>query len=55
MAFEVSLPAGCGAKGVVMVHQMKSLDWQARHAKKAGTAPREVIEAASEVIKDVIA
>lgn len=53
--FEVPLPAGCGAKGVVMVHQLKSFDWRARRAKKAGIAPSHVTEAASEIVKDIIA
>jgi mRNA interferase MazF len=54
-AFEVRLPAGCGAKGVVLTHQLKSLDWRARRAKKAGTVPPEVIATASEIIKDIVA
>ncbi len=53
-AFEVSLPAGCGVKGVVMVHQLKSFDWRARRAKKAGTVPANVSSAASEIIKDIV-
>jgi len=44
-----------GAKGVLMVHQLKSFDWPARWAKKAGTAPPEVTEAASEIIRDIVA
>jgi len=53
-AFEVALPPGCGARGVVMVHQMKSFDWRARRARKAGIAPATVIDAASEIVRDII-
>ncbi len=53
-AFEVPLPAGCGAKGVVMTHQLKSFDWRARRAKKAGSAPADVIAASSGIIKDIL-
>ena len=53
-AFEVALPPGCGARGVVMVHQMKSFDWRARRSRKAGIAPAAVIEAASEIVRDII-
>jgi mRNA interferase MazF len=53
-AFEVKLPLGCGAKGVAMVHQLKSFDWRARRARKVGTAPREVTEVASEIVKEIV-
>jgi len=53
-AFEVPLPVGCGAKGVVMTHQLKSFDWRARRAKKAGSAPADVIAASSGIIKDIL-
>jgi len=53
-AFEVPLPAGCGAKGVVMTHQLKSFDWRARRANKAGSAPADVIAASSGIIKDIL-
>lgn len=53
-AFEVPLPAGCGAKGVAMVHQLKSFDWRGRRAKKVGIVPESVREAASEIVKDIV-
>jgi mRNA interferase MazF len=53
-AFEVQLPRGSRVKGVVMVHQTKSFDWQARHARFAGSAPASVVAAAVEIIKDII-
>ena len=54
-AFEIPLPPGCGARGVVMVHQSKSFDWRARRARKAGTAPAAVIDEAAEIVRDIIA
>jgi hypothetical protein len=37
-----------------MVHQLKSLDWDARHARFATKAPAHVVAAAVEIVKDVI-
>lgn len=54
-AFEVPLPAGCGARGVVMVHQLKSFDWRARRARKTGTVPANVIDEAAEIVREIIA
>jgi mRNA interferase MazF len=53
-AFEIALPAGSRVRGFVMVHQLKSLDWQARGAKLAGRAPAAVVESAQEILKDII-
>jgi len=53
-AFEIPLPAGCGARGVAMIHHVKSLDWQARRAKKAGAVPIELVDAASEIVKEIV-
>jgi mRNA interferase MazF len=54
-AFEVRLPAGCGAKGVAMVHQLKSFDWRERRAKKVGSVPERVSDEASDIVKDIVA
>ena len=53
-AFEVALPSDCDVKGVVMVHQLKSLDWLARRARIAGKVPESILAAAAEIIKDII-
>src|SRR5687768_4271841 len=37
--FEVALPGGTSVSGVVLADQVKSLDWRARRAKRAGSAP----------------
>ncbi len=41
--FEVSLPQGSKLSGVVLADQLRSLDWRARRAERAGRAPREVM------------
>lgn len=42
--FEVALPAGCGATGVVLADHVKSVDWKARRAERLGRCPGEVME-----------
>ncbi len=44
--FEVALPTGLKASGVILADQVKSLDWKARKAKLICRAPAPVIEAA---------
>lgn len=53
-AFEIALPAGCGATGSVMIHQLKALDWKARRAKVAGRVPDRVSATAAEIVRDII-
>lgn len=53
--FEVSLPSGCGAKGSIMTHQLKSYDWRARKAKRIGSVPVSTLDAVVEIIKEIIA
>lgn len=42
--FHVSIPEGFDVTGVVMVEQIKSLDFQARAVKRIGPAPEPVLE-----------
>jgi mRNA interferase MazF len=42
--FHVSIPEGQDVAGVVMVEQVKSIDYQSRRAKRIGRAPEAVIE-----------
>ena len=42
--FEVPLPPGLAAAGVVLADQVRSLDWKARSAALAGRAPDAVIQ-----------
>jgi mRNA interferase MazF len=46
--FEVPLPENMKVTGVVLSDAVKNIDWQARKAKYADTAPREVMEAVQE-------
>src|SRR5688572_4393506 len=41
--FEVALPGDSPISGVVLADQIKSLDWRARRAKRAGSAPVAVL------------
>lgn len=42
--FEVPLPAGGTIEGVVLSDAVKSLDWRARGARRAGRAPAHVVD-----------
>ena len=42
--FHVAIPEGLGVTGVVMVEQVKSLDFRTRSAKRIGLAPEPVLE-----------
>ncbi|MBI3089592.1 MAG: endoribonuclease MazF [Candidatus Tectomicrobia bacterium] len=42
--FEVDLPPGLGVHGVILADQLRCLDWRARHAAPAATAPPQVLE-----------
>ena len=53
-AFEVALPVQSKVKGVVIVHQLKSLDWRARRARLTGRVPASTLAAVTEIIKDII-
>jgi mRNA interferase MazF len=41
--FHVAIPEGSGPTGVVMVDQVKSLDFRARSVKRIGPAPEPVL------------
>ena len=42
--FHVAIPDDCDVTGVVMVEQVKSIDFRARSAKRVGPAPGAVLE-----------
>jgi mRNA interferase MazF len=42
--FEVTVPSGQGVTGVILVDQVKSIDWKARRAEKFGHCTAEVID-----------
>lgn len=42
--FEVAVPASHGVTGVILADHVKSVDWKARRAEKAGRCPNESID-----------
>ena len=42
--FEVPVPAGYGATGVILADHLKSIDWKARRAEKLGHCTTEVMD-----------
>ncbi len=42
--FEVAVPAGHGATGVILTDHLKSVDWKARRAEKRGHCPPDVLD-----------
>ncbi len=42
--FHVAIPEGAAATGVVMVEQVKSIDYRARSVKRIGAAPQPVLD-----------
>jgi mRNA interferase MazF len=44
--FHVSIPEGQAVTGIVMVEQIKSIDFRSRHAKRIGAAPEQVLQEA---------
>ena len=42
--FHVTIPDDCDVTGVVMVEQVKSIDFRARNVKRIGPAPDAVLE-----------
>jgi len=42
--FEVAVSSGAGINGVILVDLLKSVDWKARHAERAGRCPGEAME-----------
>ncbi len=41
--FHVTIPEGCEVTGVVMVEQVKSIDFRARNVKRIGPAPESIL------------
>ncbi len=46
--FEVPLPKGLPVAGVILADHLKSLDWRARRAERAGTVPKAILRAVLE-------
>lgn len=50
LPFHVVIPDGERVTGVVMVEQLKSIDFRAREVQRIGPAPEAVIETALAII-----
>jgi mRNA interferase MazF len=42
--FEVAVPAGGGATGVILADHLRSVDWKARHAEPLGRCTGDVMD-----------
>jgi mRNA interferase MazF len=42
--FEVAVPAGHGATGVILADHVKSVDWKVRRAEKLSRCPSEAVD-----------
>jgi mRNA interferase MazF len=42
--FEVAVPVGSGATGVILADHVKSVDWKARRAEPLGRCPDDVMD-----------
>lgn len=52
--FEIPLPSTIRIKGVVLSHQVKSLDWTKRQIEYIETAPTTVVNEALKVIRTIL-
>lgn len=52
--FEVTIPAGLAATGVILSDQIKSLDWRARHVEFMAELPAPVIEEVLQKVKTLL-
>ena len=42
--FEVAIPSGLKASGVILADQVKSMDWRARAARRIATVPPAILQ-----------
>lgn len=52
--FEIPMPHHGRVKGVVLAHQVKSLDWSARNIEFIEKAPTSVVEEVLKIIRSVL-
>ena len=52
--FEVRLPPGLAATGVVLADQVKSLDWRARQAELVGKVPGSTVDEVLSKLRTVL-
>jgi len=52
--FEVPVPRGCGANGVIIADQLKSVDWRARHADAMGSVGSQTLAHVLDLIEPLL-
>jgi mRNA interferase MazF len=52
--FEVSVPPGSGAHGVIVADQVRSLDWVARSATPLGRVPEATVRGVTDLIATLL-
>ena len=52
--FEITIPGDFVVKGVVLSHQVKSLDWRARNTEFIARAPTMVVDEALKTIRSIL-
>jgi mRNA interferase MazF len=51
---EVPIPAGLPVKGVILPHQLRTIDFKARNAKRLCTVPRATLQATRARLKTLL-
>lgn len=52
--FEVSIPAGLPVHGVVLVDQVRSLDWRVRNASEICSVPTYVLDSVKRLLETLL-
>ena len=53
-AFEVPLPDGLDAAGVVLCDQVRSVDWEHRRWRRRGALPAAIVQRVADVVHAII-
>ncbi len=51
---EVPIPPGLQAKGVILPHQLRTIDWKARNSRKLCSVPRATLQATRARLKTLL-
>lgn len=52
--FEIPMPDHMRVKGVLLAHQVKSLDWRARNAEVIARAPTSVVDEVLKIVRSIL-
>jgi mRNA interferase MazF len=53
-AFEVPLPEGLDATGVILCDQVRSVDWQHRRWRRRGALPAAIVQRVADVVHAIL-